>query len=313
MESESGPLVTAIVPTRNRRAYLKRALDSVSAQSYPFVEVCVVDDASDDGTSEWVRESYPDFHVITLSQNVGAAEARNRGIEIACGEFIAFLDDDDQWPRDFLERHLSALCDATDRVLSFSNYVVRGRDGKVQTPDLRPTRVYSDIREHLVTEFFIHSMSLVVVRASAVKANLLNPSLRIVHDCELYVRLLEVGQFCYLQDSFVIRQAVEDSLATQLETIEREEKEFLDWALERYMPRSVHSRIWAYRSLLFAKLGWDLGRGLGFSLQRLFRAFRFSPFATLAILLKKLLYRTLPKNSGPQITFCSHPLDEDHR
>ena len=89
-------LVTAIIPTWNRVNSLGRAIDSALSQRGATVEVVVVDDGSTDGTREMLR-NYGERIRVVYQQQGGAASARNAGIAIASGEFIAFLDSDDEW------------------------------------------------------------------------------------------------------------------------------------------------------------------------------------------------------------------------
>lgn len=106
------PLVSVIIPTRNRSSLLPRALDSVYAQEgigEQFeLEVIVVDDASSDATRE-VAHRYPGARYIPLSARRGASGARNVGIAASTGTFIAFLDDDDLWLRHRVRVQLAAL------------------------------------------------------------------------------------------------------------------------------------------------------------------------------------------------------------
>jgi glycosyltransferase involved in cell wall biosynthesis len=90
-------LVSVIIPTFNRRQWIGECLDSVMNQTYPNVEIIVVDDASSDGTAEWIQ-SQPQYAAVKVHvqpQNGGASVARNTGIEISGGDFIAFIDSDD--------------------------------------------------------------------------------------------------------------------------------------------------------------------------------------------------------------------------
>jgi glycosyltransferase involved in cell wall biosynthesis len=94
------PLVTAIIPTRNRPELLRRAIDSVTEQTWENLEIVVTDDASDDSTPELLNElkaELPNLKVVQNSDPRGAAASRNIAIEHASGEYIAGLDDDDFW------------------------------------------------------------------------------------------------------------------------------------------------------------------------------------------------------------------------
>ena len=87
--------VSVIIPTYNRAAFLRRALQSVQNQTRQADEVIVVDDGSTDATAAVVAD-YSDV-IYRFQENAGVAAARNRGAQIAAGEWLAFLDSDDQW------------------------------------------------------------------------------------------------------------------------------------------------------------------------------------------------------------------------
>jgi len=92
------PRVSAVIPTRNRPGLVCRAVQSVLTQTYTDLEAIVVIDGPDPATLEALSGiNDPRLRVIALDKNVGGSEARNIGVESASGEWIAFLDDDDEW------------------------------------------------------------------------------------------------------------------------------------------------------------------------------------------------------------------------
>jgi glycosyltransferase involved in cell wall biosynthesis len=109
------PLVSVVIPTYNRTRQTIAAIESVLAQTYPNLEIIVVDDGSKDGSGEqiqqFIRERTDGCHQIRFfSQlNQGASVARNTGISNAQGEYIAFLDSDDSWDAEKLEFQMQAL------------------------------------------------------------------------------------------------------------------------------------------------------------------------------------------------------------
>jgi len=117
----SRPKVSVIIPTFNRRELVRKAIDCVLAQSFPVEDIVVVDDGSTDGTAEALVERYGDRIRVVRQSNAGVSAARNRGLEMARGEFIALLDSDDLWLPEktgrqvrFLEAHPGfgmVLCD----------------------------------------------------------------------------------------------------------------------------------------------------------------------------------------------------------
>lgn len=105
------PRVSVIIPSYNRKTLLSRAIGSVLAQTEQDFEIIVVDDASTDGTKEWLKEMYTDERIRyeRLSHNSGVHIARNHGLELARGESIVFLDSDDELLPSALERGMQAL------------------------------------------------------------------------------------------------------------------------------------------------------------------------------------------------------------
>ncbi|MGC4053251.1 MAG: glycosyltransferase family A protein [Paludibaculum sp.] len=92
--------VSAIIPTYNRRKYIRRAIESILAQTVPVDEIIVVDDGSTDGTADAVAEWFGNSIRIVRQENGGVAAARWLGIREATGDWIAFLDSDDEWMPD---------------------------------------------------------------------------------------------------------------------------------------------------------------------------------------------------------------------
>ena len=88
--------ISVIIPTFNRKETLKRAIQSVVMQSYTPYEIIVIDDGSDDGTKEWLKDNFPNVKYI-YQMNSGVSSARNKGIKFARGDWIALLDSDDEW------------------------------------------------------------------------------------------------------------------------------------------------------------------------------------------------------------------------
>jgi len=105
--------VSVIIPTFNRQEVIERALRSVYAQNRPADEVIVVDDGSSDGTETIITEGFPEVTYL-YQENRGVSAARNRGILEAKGEWIAFLDSDDEWLPGKLERQLQQLSEQPD-------------------------------------------------------------------------------------------------------------------------------------------------------------------------------------------------------
>lgn len=104
------PVFSVIIPTFNRPAMLKRAIESVARQEFPHFEVIVSDDGSTSDLKEIIRSfSHIPMKLLLSPTNKGAATARNRGISEAEGRYVAFLDDDDEYLPDFLSATYETL------------------------------------------------------------------------------------------------------------------------------------------------------------------------------------------------------------
>lgn len=104
------PLVSAVIPTRNRPALLACAVRSALRQTWPRLEVIVVIDGPDLATETQLEAlADPRLRTVFLPHSVGGSAARNAGVRAARGEWIAFLDDDDEWLPDKIERQMHAV------------------------------------------------------------------------------------------------------------------------------------------------------------------------------------------------------------
>jgi len=110
-------LVSVVIPTHNRKDILIRAINSLNAQTYPNIEIIVINDASSDGTADCIRElNQPNILYIENTSSLGACASRNKGIFAANGKFVTFLDDDDQ----YLPHRLEMLVNAYDDAYAYS-------------------------------------------------------------------------------------------------------------------------------------------------------------------------------------------------
>jgi glycosyltransferase involved in cell wall biosynthesis len=124
-------LVSTIIPTYNRAAFLERAIDSVLSQSLPGDELIVVDDGSEDGTADLLRR-YGSRVTVLAGEHGGAGRARNRGIAHARNDLVAFLDSDDVWLPGKLRLQREFMAARPDVLFCFTNFEVEHRDGSLR-------------------------------------------------------------------------------------------------------------------------------------------------------------------------------------
>ena len=157
MQNKDQPLVSVIIPTYNRAQLIGRAIRSVLAQNYSRLEIVVVDDGSSDETDEVVAQIQDDrILYIRLESNLGAAGARNAGVGVARGEFVAFLDSDDEWLLDMVECQLSIFSKYPSIDASFTGFVrCYGRNPEYIAPpsgvDSEPLLLREILRKNFIT------------------------------------------------------------------------------------------------------------------------------------------------------------------
>ena len=128
---EAQPLVSIIMPCHNMERFVAKTIESVLRQNYPYWELLIVDDASTDGTVSLInsicRQDYR-IHIDANTEYSGVATARNRAIQQAQGRFLAFLDADDLWHHEKLERQLRFMT-MKDIGFSYTAYDCIDEDG----------------------------------------------------------------------------------------------------------------------------------------------------------------------------------------
>lgn len=209
--ADAGPTVSVVVPTYGRPAFLSDALDSVGAQTYENIELVVVDDHSPEPVAPLVESLGLDVgtvHVIRHEENLGANAARNTGIEATSGEFVAFLDDDDYWKPETLERQITALRVGGPDVglVTVGMRIVDG-DGRPMgltvpkiTPDDHPV-------DALANGASVGSFSRIMVRRSAIEsAGITDERFPCWQDWEWEFRLANHCRFTSIDAPLVVRR-----------------------------------------------------------------------------------------------------------
>jgi len=205
------PCVSVIIPTYNRRDYVQEAIDSVLAQTHTDYEIIVVDDGSTDGTGEALRARYGDRIRYVWQENQGESVARNRGIEMAQGEYVAFLDSDDLWLPEKLEKEVPVLEASHDAVLVFTPAWPVDAGGQ----RLSDIAISGGIdRNKLTLEALCMENALgsagstaLVRRGSLERVGGFDRSIRYSEDWDLWLRLRQRGCFAFVQEPLAhIRQ-----------------------------------------------------------------------------------------------------------
>ena len=188
--------VSVIIPTYNRKHTLKRAIQSVRIQSSPPFEIIVVDDGSNDGTKDWVKQEYPDIKYI-YQKNSGVSSARNKGIKIARGDWIALLDSDDEWLPNKLNEQINKIKLNLDVKILHSNEIWI-RNG-VRVNQMKKHKKFGGyIFEKCLDMCRISPSSVMLKKAIFDDIGNFDESLKICEDYDLWLRITSKYPVCFL-------------------------------------------------------------------------------------------------------------------
>lgn len=190
--------VSVIIPAYRAEATIGRALRSVVAQTSPPREVIVVDDGSSDGTSATAEACRTGMGDITLKvvrqQNAGAGAARNRAVREASSTFVAFLDADDEWLPEKLERSFEVM-EKKNLALVAHNYLAVETDGSVSPANC--AAIFQEGVDPIVTLFrkgYLSTATLITRRDVVFQAGGFDEGLRNAQDFDLWLAILGDGE-----------------------------------------------------------------------------------------------------------------------
>lgn len=192
-EKSAMPLVSVIIPTFNRAHLLGDAISSVLQQTYQKIEIIVIDDGSTDNTAELIGQ-YQDSRIRYIRQdNAGVATARNRGISASQGEYIAFLDSDDMYKPDCIEKKIALANRYPESVVIGGGCTYFGAtDGNnLPSTPARKTVTYADLC--IFTAFPGATCNIFVKRSAALAAGPFNTNLSDSEDRDFLRRLSKLG------------------------------------------------------------------------------------------------------------------------
>ena len=208
-----GQLVSVVIPTYNRAGIIGETIENIFQQTYPNIEIIVVDDGSTDSTVS-VLKSYGSRIRWAVQENAGPGAARNHGIRMAQGEIIAFQDSDDAWHPTKIERQVSLLARAGDSVVCcICNAIVQHPDVSYISFDNAPVHppieegIWLNPAEVLATRFILFNQAAAVRRDVLRKIGGFDESYRLMEDVELALRLSLEGPWAFIRVPLATRQA----------------------------------------------------------------------------------------------------------
>ena len=245
--------VSVIIPAYNKAEYTQRTVDSVLAQSYPCLEVIVVDDGSTDNTSQKMA-SYKDKIRYISKANGGACSARNTGIHASSGEYVAFIDCDDLYePRKievcavYLNAHpqygfvhtAAHLIDHQDKIEGIYDHPKSRRQGW--------------ITRQLILGNHIGNSTALIRREVLFQAGLFDESIFTPGDWDLWLRLSETAQVGYIPEPLTKYRITDNYIFNRLELAQREELHVVEKFFQRHQDGYLRAQAFSNVYLRFAQ------------------------------------------------------------
>lgn len=193
--------ISVIIPMYNREKTIIRCLDSVIQQTYPPYEIIVVDDGSTDNGIGKVQELQKDFIKIFRQDHKGAQTARNRGIVEAVGEWIAFLDSDDEWDIHKLEKQIARIKNVDEDILIYT-------DGNKKTGErielMGMPAIEGNAYKEILKHSFVLFQSILVKKSCLEKIGYLDEKIVSFQEWDTSIRLAKICKFIYIDEPLFI-------------------------------------------------------------------------------------------------------------
>ena len=243
------PSLSVIVPVYNGEQTIRETIDSVLQQTFSDFELIVINDGSQDSTLE-VVSSIPDARIKIFSHpNAGQAISRNRGIERASGEFIAFLDADDLWKPDKLEVQLKALEANPQAAVAYSWTDFIDKSGQFLGNGTRINYSGNVYEKLLVRNFLEHGSNPLIRRQALTEVGAFDASLTPAEDWDLYLRLASCYNFIAVPSAQVLYRVSANSSSTNVSRMEAASLQVIERAFNQAPASLQHLKKYSLSTL----------------------------------------------------------------
>ena len=249
------PLISVVIPTKDRNEQLRRAIKSILTQEFEEYEIIVVDDGG--GTSKKIVEEFKSEKIryFETGGGKGASYARNKGIENSRGKIISFLDDDDEFLPDKLKKTAEAFSSLPENwAVVFSSYL-KEKNGKIS---LHPSRRYlrknlsGDIHNLILEKNFIATITASVRKEYLEKVGGFDENLPRINDWDLWIRLSRICKFYFIKEPLAIQHVSKISISTNEEYNILSHKLLFQKHWDDFM-KNCRNSVFAYRLYLLGK------------------------------------------------------------
>lgn len=212
------PLISVIIPTYNRLAFLKEAVASVLKQTYKNIELIIADDGSTDETAAYCRNK--GIRRIPLAHTGLPGLTRNRGVSASSGEYIAFLDSDDTWQKDKIARQIEFFT-ANPEIRICHTREVWNRLGKIISQKGQKHKRAGDIFSDALVKCIIGPSTVMLHKSLWDETGGFNETIEIAEDYELWLRITAGNPVGYIESPLTVKQGGhEDQLSEKYGHIE---------------------------------------------------------------------------------------------
>lgn len=290
------PLISVVIPVYNGEKTIKETIESVLKQTFCDWELIVINDGSRDRTLEIIQSiSEPRLKVFTYP-NAGLSASRNRGISLARGEYISFLDADDLWTTDKLEAQLQALQNNPKAAVAYSWSSCIDESGNTFRPGGNLTYT-GDVYLYLLLINFVENGSNVLIRTQALKeVGNFDETLTSCEDWDMWLRLAAKYEFVAVEKPQILYRISANSMSANLLRMEAESMQVINRKRDRDREDYQHIKRLSkgnfYKYLVFKALDLTPKSERGWiAAKLLWQAVRYDPSLLQTKVIWKVLFR----------------------
>jgi glycosyltransferase involved in cell wall biosynthesis len=216
----SGGKISVIIPTHNRAHFLRQSVDSVLSQTYENFEIIIIDNNSTDNTTDLLK-NYNDRRIkyVKNSENNGCAGGRNQGIEMARGDYITFLDSDDELFSTKFEKQLMKLHTLPNKFgLIYCGFCyASGKTGQI-IKNIYP-EIHGNVYDNLLEMNLFPVHAAIIKRECFQKCGVLDASLPACEDWDIWIRIAKYYEFGFVPDILAKYNIHGEQMATDIESM----------------------------------------------------------------------------------------------
>ncbi len=300
------PKISVIIPTYNAEATILETIESLQQQTFQDFEILVINDGSTDRTLEVLNHINEPRLKILSYENAGHSVARNRGIAVAQGEFLSFMDADDLWTPDKLESQLTALEQHPDAGVAYSwTLNMTTQDGQTFFTKGCSSTVEGNVYRELLLGCFIGNGSNILIRRSVVdKTQGFEPGMKTGADWDFYIRAATECNFVVVPKPQILYRQTPGSVSSNPEATERNNLALLDRVYQAAPPEFQYLKSQSLAYLYRYCAGLSLvhitdQKQLNYAQERLWMAVQLYPPLLLERYAQNLIIKLLVKRLLP--------------